>query len=72
VLADRQGSLKLIDPVFVRGREIVRVLAAGDTELLAEFTRDDLEAFLTIPVFAPGPETDALRGRLANLPAARV
>jgi hypothetical protein len=66
-MADKRGSLKLIDPIFLRGKAIVEALCDGRRELLKDFSRPQLEDFLTIPVFAPGEETDAMRRRLALL-----
>ncbi|MCC6918054.1 MAG: hypothetical protein IT548_02560 [Alphaproteobacteria bacterium] len=70
MLADRNGGLKLVDPVFVKGKAIAEAIGAGDRASLADFTRAQLEDFLTIPPFRPGPETDTLRARLAGLYAA--
>ncbi|MFI2295720.1 hypothetical protein [Isoptericola sp. NPDC019571] len=36
-------------------------------DLLADFSRADLEDFLHTPAFAPGPDTDALRRALDGL-----
>lgn len=67
VMVDASGGLKLADPVFVRGLSIVQAIVEGRGDLLADFTRAELEAFLTIPPFKPGPETDELRAKLAAL-----
>ena len=67
VMVDRRGSLKLVDPIFLRGKAIVEALRDGRRDLLRDFSRPQLEDFLTIPVFGPGKETDELRGRLALL-----
>ena len=67
ILVDAAGQLKLIDPVFVRGKTIVEMIAAGNGEMLRDFSRSQLEDFLTIPVFKPGAETDALRRRVAEI-----
>jgi hypothetical protein len=67
ILSDGSGQLKLIDPVFVRGKAIVEAIAKGERETLRDFTRSQLEDFLTIPVFEPGAETDALRTRVAEM-----
>ena len=67
ILADTTGQMKLIDPVFVRGKTIVEMIAAGNGEMLADFSQSQLEDFLTIPVFKPGAETDALRQRVAEI-----
>ena len=67
VMADARGQPKLIDPIFIRGRAIVEALRDGRRDLLTDFSRAELEDFLTIPVFRPGAETDAFRRRLASL-----
>lgn len=67
ILVDGSGQLKLIDPVFVRGKAIVAAIAGGKREALRDFSRSQLEDFLTIPVFPPGAETDALRMRIAEM-----
>ena len=67
VLADRRGGLKLVDPIFLRGPAILQAIEAGRADLLADFTGSQLAAFLTIRVFQPGPETEALRVKLAAM-----
>lgn len=67
IMADAQGRLKLVDPLFLAGKKVVAAIVEGRADLLADFTQRQLEAFLTIPPFAPGPETDALRRRLTDL-----
>ncbi len=67
ILVDGRGQLKLIDPVFVRGKAIVAAIASGEREALRDFSLGQLEDFLTIPVFKPGVETDVLRRRVAEL-----
>ena len=67
ILADGHGQLKLIDPVVVRGRAIVAAIATGERDALQDFSRSQLEDFLTIPVFEPSAETDALRRRVAEM-----
>lgn len=67
VMADASGRLKLVDPVFLRGLSVLEAIQAGERELLADFTLQQLQAFLTIPPFKPGPETDAVRAKLAAL-----
>jgi hypothetical protein len=64
VMADARGRLKLIDPIFLRGKAIVDALRDGRRDLLTDFSRCQLEDFLTIPFFQPGVETDELRSRL--------
>ena len=59
------GQLKLIDPIFIQGKSIVEAIVTGRRRELADFTRRDLEDFLTIPVFSQGDETDKLKSRLA-------
>jgi hypothetical protein len=54
VMADADGGLKLIDPLFVAGKEIVAAILAGERERLAAIPRGSLAAFLTIPVFEDG------------------
>lgn len=67
IMADAEGQLKVVDPVFLRGPAIVDALKSGRGDLLADFTQDQLQAFLTIPVFLPGAETQALLTSLAVL-----
>jgi hypothetical protein len=67
VMVDAQGQLKLIDPIFLRGKAIVDALRDGRRDLLTDFSRGQLEDFLTIPVFQPGGETNELRSRLVSL-----
>ena len=54
VMADAEGGLKLIDPVFVAGRKIVEAIVAKDADALARLPPGALAAFLTIPVFDAG------------------
>lgn len=71
VLADAQGGLKLIDPVFLSGRTISDALLAGDVEALMEVSRAQLEAFLMLPCFHRRENryegVDLLRDRLAQI-----
>lgn len=67
VLMDRRGQLKLVDPFFVRGDDIVAALQQGNAAALAGYRAVELRAFLEIPVFTPGPELDALRRNLSLL-----
>jgi hypothetical protein len=67
IMVDPEGSLKLIDPIFIRGRAVVEAIEGGRRDHLADFSRPQLEDFLTIPVFPPGSQTDAIRARLASL-----
>ncbi len=63
VMADADGQLKLIDPLFVAGKTIVEAIQAGDRDSLARIPRASLAAFLTIPAFDDGaaPLHEALR-----------
>lgn len=65
VMADAEGWLKLVDPVFVSGPTLVKAIASGDRRVLCDFTYAQLHDFLTIPAFKPGAETEALRRQLA-------
>ncbi len=67
VMAATDGGLKLVDPVFVRGLGIVEAVREGRRDLLADFSREALEDFMTIPPFQPGEDTDALRRRLSEI-----
>lgn len=67
VMADADGRLKLVDPVFVRGLGIVEAVRDGRRDLLADFSREALVDFMTIPPFQPGEDTDALRRRLHEI-----
>lgn len=66
VMAGADG-LKLVDPVFIRGLGIVEAVRDGRRDLLADFSREALEDFMTIPPFQPGEDTDALRRRLHEI-----
>ena len=70
LMAGADGRLKLVDPVFIRGRGIVQAVRDGRRDLLADFSRETLEDFMTIPPFQPGEDTDALRRRLYEIYAA--
>jgi len=67
ILQSADGGLRLTDPVFVHGPTVVESIRDGRADLLADFCRADLEDFLRIPAFAPGPDTDALRRALDGL-----
>jgi hypothetical protein len=67
VMTAADGQLKLVDPVFIRGPAMVQAIAQCDAEPLGDFSRAQLEDFLTIPAFVPGPDTEDLRRRLASL-----
>lgn len=70
VLADAEGRPRLIDPLYLSGPRVIDALAAGDTERLADLTRPQLEAFLTIAAFRRDGEDGAaeLRRHLNRLP----
>lgn len=67
ILADHSGQLKLIDPFFVRGRDIVAALQRHDATALVGYRPDELRAFLQIPVFTPGPALAALQQAVDDL-----
>jgi hypothetical protein len=56
VMADAAGQLKLIDPVGVAGWKIVEALRSARADRLTDFSRTQLEDFLSIPYFGPGRE----------------
>lgn len=64
LMCDAAGVIKVIDPVYVAGRNVLAAIEAGDRAALRKVSLANLQAFLTIPVFKPGPETEALRTRL--------
>jgi hypothetical protein len=67
IMIDARGQLKLVDPMFLRGKAIIDAIRDGRRDLLTDFSRGQLEDFLTIPAFQPGRETNELRSRLASL-----
>lgn len=67
VMMDVQGGLRLVDPVFLSGPKIVEAIQSGRIDLLADFSHGQLEDFLTIPAFTPGPGAEDLRRKLAEL-----
>ena len=56
ILRTRDGGLKLVDPVYLAGYDIVAAIQAGDAGALADFTRAQLEDFLTIAAFRRGED----------------
>ena len=77
VMADREGRLKLVDPLGVGGSKIVEALRSERADLLrADFTLGQVEDFLTIPYFGPGregeSERDDLLARAASLYARKT
>jgi len=66
VMADRNGALKLVDPIFIAGKKIAEAIEKGDRGRLSGFTRSQIEDFLTIAVFAPGGAGHAGRRALLD------
>jgi hypothetical protein len=65
VMASRDGQLKLVDPVGIGGWMIVEALRSKRADLLKkDFTRKQVEDFLTIPYFGPGREGESDRDEL--------
>ncbi|HEX4197929.1 MAG TPA: hypothetical protein VHZ26_10845 [Caulobacteraceae bacterium] len=64
VMVEAGGQLKLVDPIGVAGWKIVQALREGRADLLSDFSRRQLEDFLTIPFFGPGREGEAQRGEI--------
>lgn len=67
ILQTLDGQLRITDPVFVRGLDIFEAIRDGHADRLGDFSRTDLHDFLSIPVFPPGPETDALHHKVDAL-----
>lgn len=67
ILQTADGALRLTDPVFVHGPTVFESIRDGRADRLTDFSRADLEDFLRIPAFEPGPDTDALRRALDEL-----
>lgn len=67
IMAAKDGQLKLVDPIFIRGWDVIDAIRQGDLAALSDFTRVQLEDILTIPVLQAGDETEALRRRLAEI-----
>jgi hypothetical protein len=67
ILQTVDGHLRLTDPVYVHGPSIYEAIRDGRADALGDFSRTELEDFLRIPAFTPGPETDALRRALDAL-----
>lgn len=72
VMADAEGRLKLVDPVFINGPAIVEAIDGGDLRVLADFSCAQLQDFLTIPAFRDGAETEKLRDKLRIICAAHA
>lgn len=64
VMIDADGQLKLVDPIGVAGWKIVEALGEARADLLSDFSRRQLEDFLTIPYFGPGREGEVQRGEI--------
>ena len=67
VLQTTDGQLRITDPVFVRGLDILEAISDGRGDMLVDFSRADLQDFLRIPAFPPGPETEMLRHKVDAL-----
>jgi hypothetical protein len=67
ILQTADGQLRITDPVFIRGLDIFEAVRDGRADRLSDFSRADLQDFLSIPVFTPGPETEALRQKVDAL-----
>ena len=67
IMAAKDGQLKLVDPIFIRGWDVVDAIRQGDLAALRDFTQVQLQDILTIPVFQSFEETEALRRRLAEI-----
>ena len=70
VMADRDGRLKLIDPLGVGGWKIAEALREARADLAKDFTLSQVQDFLTIPYFGPGREGEAERAELLARAAA--
>ena len=64
LMCDTAEQIKVIDPAFLRGRAIVAAIETGDRNLLRRISLQNLEAFLTIPVFPAGAATEQLLWQL--------
>jgi hypothetical protein len=64
MMVDRGGRLKLIDPVGVGGWMIAEALRQERADLVKDFTRVQVEDFLTIAFFGPGREGESERDEL--------
>ena len=67
ILQTADGRLQLTDPVFINGLHIVQAIQEGRVDRLRDFSRSDLEGFLSIPAVAAAPEADELRRQAAAL-----
>lgn len=56
VMADAAGQLKVIEAFFVSGWKIVEAIEAGAPDLPSKMTREELEAFFTIPRAIENPD----------------
>jgi len=74
VMQDARGQLKLMDPYFVAGKELVPAMLRDVANAARHYSKAQLAAFLEIAVFeeeehAPGPVLVELRRRVAELEA---
>jgi hypothetical protein len=72
VMQDRRGQLKLIDPYFVAGKDLIPAMLADIEDVANHYTREELRGFLEISVFEaeeeePGPILVQLRERVESL-----
>lgn len=67
VMADACGRLKIIDPLFIRGRAIAEAILNSRADLLRQLPMESLRAFLTIPRLAAAPDIEEMRRKLHNL-----
>ena len=72
VLQDRNGQLKLVDPYFVAGKDLIPAMLEDIESVAKRYSREELRGFLEIAVFEaeeeePGPVLVQLRERVASL-----
>lgn len=75
-MQDASGQLKLMDPYFVAGKNLVPAMLEDIEAVAAWYSKAQLSAFLEIAVFEeeqhdPGPVLVQLRERVASLEAAK-
>ena len=76
VMQDAEGRLKLMDPYFVAGKDLVPAILEDAANVARHYSKAQLQAFLEIAVFeeeehAPGPVLVELRKRVAGLEESR-
>ena len=67
VLQTTNGQLRITDPVFIRGLDIFEAISVGRGDRLVGFSSADIQDFLRIPAFPPGPETEGPRHKVDAL-----